>query len=72
MHDLITIPHGHSSKTGINFSVTQSPIHTPYQEYLEKWNTIHQFFLKTLLFLTMDTYTCLKKLEWAWNMMREN
>ena len=26
--------------------MTQSPIHTPYQEYLEKWNTIHQFFLK--------------------------
>ena len=46
VHDLITIPHGHSSRAGINFSVTQSPIHTPYQEYLEKWNTIHQFFLK--------------------------
>jgi len=47
IHDLITIPHGHSSRAGINFSLTQSPVHTPYQEYLVKWNDIHQFFLKT-------------------------
>jgi L-alanine-DL-glutamate epimerase-like enolase superfamily enzyme len=44
--DLITIPHGHSTNAGIHFSVSQSPIHTPYQEYLIKWNTIHQHFLK--------------------------
>ncbi len=44
-HDLITIPHGHSTPAGIHFSVTQSPIHTPYQEYLVKWNEVHQFFL---------------------------
>ena len=44
--DLITIPHGHSTNAGIHFSVTQSPIHTPYQEYLVKWNTVHQHFLK--------------------------
>jgi L-alanine-DL-glutamate epimerase-like enolase superfamily enzyme len=44
-HDLITIPHGHSTPAGIHFSVTQSPIHTPYQEYLSKWNEIHQYFL---------------------------
>lgn len=44
--DLITIPHGHSTNAGIHFSVTQSPIHTPYQEYLIKWNIIHQHFLK--------------------------
>jgi L-rhamnonate dehydratase len=25
--------------------VTQSPIHTPYQEFLVKWNAIHQHFL---------------------------
>jgi len=49
VHDLITIPHGHSTQIGIHFSVTQSPIHTPYQEYLVKWNEIHQFFLKTKL-----------------------
>ena len=44
-HDLITIPHGHSTPAGIHFSLTQSPIHTPYQEYLVKWNAIHQHFL---------------------------
>ena len=43
--DLITIPHGHSTPAGIHVSVTQSPIHTPYQEYLLKWNDIHQHFL---------------------------
>lgn len=46
VHDLITIPHGHSTPAGIHFSLTQSPIHTPYQEYLVKWNQIHQHFLK--------------------------
>jgi L-rhamnonate dehydratase len=45
VHDLITIPHGHSTPVGIHFSVTQSPIHTPYQEYLMKWNEINQWFL---------------------------
>jgi L-alanine-DL-glutamate epimerase-like enolase superfamily enzyme len=44
-HDLITIPHGHSTPANIHFSVTQSPIHTPYQEYLVKWNEVHQYFL---------------------------
>jgi L-alanine-DL-glutamate epimerase-like enolase superfamily enzyme len=44
-HDLIVIPHGHSTPIGIHFSVTQSPIHTPYQEYLDKWNDINMFFL---------------------------
>jgi L-alanine-DL-glutamate epimerase-like enolase superfamily enzyme len=44
--DLITIPHGHSTNAAVHFSVSQSPIHTPYQEYLVKWNTIHQHFLK--------------------------
>jgi len=46
-YDLITIPHGYSSNVGIHFSVSQPPIHTPYQEYLIKWNVIHQYFLKT-------------------------
>ena len=45
-HDLIVIPHGHSSAATAHFSVTQSPIHTPYQEYLVKWNAIHQHFLQ--------------------------
>ncbi len=43
--DLIVIPHGHSSPAGIHYSLAQSPIHTPYQEYLVKWNAINQHFL---------------------------
>ena len=45
-HDLITIPHGHSATATLHFSVTQSPIHTPYQEHLVKWNAVHQLFLR--------------------------
>ena len=45
-HDLIVIPHGHSTPIGIHYSVAQSPIHTPYQEYLVKWNEINMHFLK--------------------------
>lgn len=45
VHDLITIPHGVSTPATIHFSVTQSPIHTPYQEYLVKWNEVTQYFL---------------------------
>jgi L-rhamnonate dehydratase len=45
-HDLIVIPHGHSTPIGIHYSVAQSLIHTPYQEYLVKWNEINMHFLK--------------------------
>ncbi|MCB2052899.1 MAG: hypothetical protein KDE35_01485 [Geminicoccaceae bacterium] len=45
VHDLIVIPHGHSTPIGIHYSVCQSPIHTPYQEYLVKWNEVNQHFL---------------------------
>jgi L-rhamnonate dehydratase len=45
-HDLIVIPHGHSTPLNIHFTVAQSPIHTPYQEYLVKWNEINMHFLK--------------------------
>jgi L-rhamnonate dehydratase len=44
-HDLITIPHGHSTPAGIHFSLAQSPIATPLQEFLVKWNHINQYFL---------------------------
>ena len=47
VYDLITIPHGHSTPAGIHFSASQSPVHTPYQEYLVKWNEVHQFFLSS-------------------------
>jgi L-alanine-DL-glutamate epimerase-like enolase superfamily enzyme len=43
--DLIVIPHGHSTPSGLHFTLAQSPILTPYQEYLVKWNAINQFFL---------------------------
>jgi len=49
VHDLIVIPHGHSTPIGIHFSAAQSPIHTPYQEYLVKWNEINMFFLQSPL-----------------------
>lgn len=49
VHDVITIPHGHSTPIGIHFSAAQSPIHTPYQEYLVNWNEVNQHFLQTPL-----------------------
>jgi L-rhamnonate dehydratase len=49
VHDLIVIPHGHSTPMSIHFSAAQSPIHSPYQEYLVKWNAIHMHFLKNPL-----------------------
>jgi L-alanine-DL-glutamate epimerase-like enolase superfamily enzyme len=49
VHDLIIIPHGHSTPLNIHFSAAQSPIHTPYQEYLTKWNDVNQHFLKNPL-----------------------
>jgi L-alanine-DL-glutamate epimerase-like enolase superfamily enzyme len=45
VHDLIVIPHGHSTPAGLHFSLAQSPLLTPYQEYLVKWNAINQHFL---------------------------
>jgi L-rhamnonate dehydratase len=45
-HDLICIPHGHSTQVNAVFSALQSPIHTPYQEYLVKWNAVHQFWFE--------------------------
>jgi L-rhamnonate dehydratase len=44
-HDLIVIPHGHSTPVGLHFSLAVSPIATPFQEYLVKWNMINQHFL---------------------------
>ncbi len=45
-HDLQVIPHGHSSPANAHFSAAMVPTLTPYQEFLVKWNTVHQFFLK--------------------------
>jgi L-rhamnonate dehydratase len=45
VHDLMVIPHGHSTPVNLHFSLAQSPLLTPVQEYLVKWNTINQHFL---------------------------
>ena len=45
VHDLMVIPHGHSTPAGLHFSLAQSPSLTPLQEYLVKWNSINQHFL---------------------------
>lgn len=45
VHDLVVIPHGHSTPAGLHFSLAQSPLLTPLQEYLVKWNAINQHFL---------------------------
>ncbi len=44
-HDLMVIPHGHSTPAGLHFTLAQSPSLTPYQEFLVKWNAINQHFL---------------------------
>jgi L-rhamnonate dehydratase len=46
VHDLMVIPHGHSTPAGLHFSLAQSPLLTPLQEYLVKWNAINQHFLE--------------------------
>ena len=43
--DLPVIPHGHSSHATAHLIASQPPTVTPIQEYLIKWNAIHQFFL---------------------------
>jgi L-alanine-DL-glutamate epimerase-like enolase superfamily enzyme len=45
VHDVVVIPHGHSTPAGLHFSLAQSPLLTPLQEYLVKWNAINQHFL---------------------------
>ena len=46
-------PHRHSARTfdadRHPLRAAQSPIHSPYQEYLVKWNAIHMHFLKNPL-----------------------
>jgi L-rhamnonate dehydratase len=49
-HDLIVIPHGHSTPVGLHFSLAASPIATPLQEFLVKWNIVNQHFLAHPLF----------------------
>ena len=48
-YDLPVIPHGHSSNAGAHLTASQPATLVPLQEYLIKWNVIHQWFLKTPL-----------------------
>jgi L-alanine-DL-glutamate epimerase-like enolase superfamily enzyme len=43
--DLPVIPHGHSSHATAHLIASQSPAICPIQEFLIKWNAVHQFFL---------------------------
>ena len=45
-YDLILIPHAGAMHSGVHFSFSQSPAHTPYVEYLVKWMPILQYFTK--------------------------
>jgi len=44
-YDVMVIPHGHSSHATAHFIASQSPRVCPMQEYLVKWNIVHQYFL---------------------------
>lgn len=46
IHGVEVIPHGHSSHATAHLIAAQPPHLCPIQEYLVKWNTVHQFFLK--------------------------
>ena len=46
---LPVIPHGHSSHATAHLIASQSPVICPIQEFLIKWNSVHQFFLEDQL-----------------------
>ncbi len=46
VYDVQLIPHGHSTPATANFLYAQPVTLCPFLEYLIKWNTIHQWFLK--------------------------
>ncbi len=46
VYDVQLIPHGHSTPATANFLYAQPVTLCPMLEYLVKWNTIHQWFLK--------------------------
>ena len=48
-HDLILIPHAGAMHSGVHFSFSQSPAHTPMIEYLVKWMPILQYFCSIVL-----------------------
>lgn len=46
-YDIPVIPHGHSTPATCHFIAAMPPNVCPLLEYLVKWNTVHQWFLKT-------------------------
>ena len=48
-YDLPVVPHGHSVPATAHLIAAWPETTCPILEYLDKWNTIHQFFLKTPL-----------------------
>jgi L-alanine-DL-glutamate epimerase-like enolase superfamily enzyme len=46
-YDLPVVPHGHSVPATCHLIAAMPPNLCPLLEYLVKWNTIHQWFLKT-------------------------
>ena len=46
-YDLPVVPHGHSTPATLHLIASQPPNLCPLLEYLIKWNTVHQWFLKT-------------------------
>jgi L-alanine-DL-glutamate epimerase-like enolase superfamily enzyme len=48
-YDLPVVPHGHSTNATAHLIASQPANLCPILEYLVKWNTIHQWFLKTPL-----------------------
>jgi L-alanine-DL-glutamate epimerase-like enolase superfamily enzyme len=48
-YDLPVIPHGHSTPASAHLIASQPASLCPLLEFLIKWNTVHQFFLKAPL-----------------------
>ncbi len=46
-YDIPVVPHGHSVPATCHLIAAQPPNVCPLLEYLVKWNTVHQWFLKT-------------------------
>lgn len=45
-YDIPVIPHGHSVPATVHLIAAQPVTTCPLLEYLDKWNTIHQYFLR--------------------------
>jgi L-rhamnonate dehydratase len=45
-YDVVVIPHGHSTPATAQLIAAQPATLCPIQEYLIKWNEVHQFFLQ--------------------------